>query len=282
MAERSKIWWFDGLSLRGEIPSTLAWLWINQSGISKLWNYTKLSFPNKAPCFPSCRPSLSPRAGRAASPGRSPASRRFKSKALQLSLSKKFWLLLFSLPNEHWWVKGGMKTVSVFMLSFRYFPSSLSLMVTAFSTDASFLSCFALFLEKKKQKKQKTNRLRDSCSPLKDGKNSLVITASSPWHTNGLFTAQSHLHSRKRAPKEKMAVAVAVGALATAQRWQRPTSPTSTSCSARLVHQHLIEGRGLSQQLSALKNSAKQVKNSLIRLVEKQPCFSYPGNKQHH
>lgn len=44
---------------------------------------------------------------------------------------------------------------------------SLSLIVTAFSTDASFLSYFALFLKKKKQKKQKTNRLRDSCCLLK-------------------------------------------------------------------------------------------------------------------
>ncbi|XP_056892113.1 calcium-binding protein 4 isoform X3 [Takifugu flavidus] len=39
---------------------------------------------------PPSATSLSPRAGRAASPGRSPASRKFKSKALQLSLSKKF------------------------------------------------------------------------------------------------------------------------------------------------------------------------------------------------
>ncbi|GLD66930.1 calcium-binding protein 2-like protein, partial [Lates japonicus] len=34
--------------------------------------------------------SMSPRGGRGAAAGRSPASGRFKNKALQLSLSKKF------------------------------------------------------------------------------------------------------------------------------------------------------------------------------------------------
>lgn len=53
-------------------------------------------FYNQISIFSSS--SLSPRAGRAASPGRSPASRKFKSKALQLSLSKKFWLLSFLFP----------------------------------------------------------------------------------------------------------------------------------------------------------------------------------------
>lgn len=61
---------------------------------------TKYFFPSL-----SLPPSMSPRAGRGASPGRSPAT-RFKSKALQLSLSKKFWSLKFSVSNQHWLEQG--------------------------------------------------------------------------------------------------------------------------------------------------------------------------------
>lgn len=125
-----------------KFSSTLAlWLWINQSGIGKhsvnrnMFNYKMLNFYFffLTRLLFSSSPSLSPRAGRAASPGRSPASRKFKSKALQLSLSKKFWLLSFSVSNQHWLVKGGMKTVYFAYHSFLYFPSYPSL---------SFSHCF--------------------------------------------------------------------------------------------------------------------------------------------
>lgn len=133
--------------------------------ITQSWVFLKGSFFS-----PSCLPSLSPRAGRAASPGRSLASRRFKSKALQLSLSKKFWLLfylyyfLFQMNTDE--LKGGWKLClysychsDIFHLPFYFFGSH------CFQHWWDFLSYFALFLKKTKQ--TKTNRLRDTCGLLK-------------------------------------------------------------------------------------------------------------------